>query len=114
MSPWSGGAPDWRRTAVLALVFAALGFLALRPLCDAAVATHHGAADACCAVAEDGTFVKSTDPLASAKPGSGGAIALAAAALFAFGTLFLMPRMRVPERAPPPRSYYLRSARIQR
>ncbi len=113
MSAWPGRTPGWRRTLVLLLAFAALGFVVLRPLCESALAAHHADPNACCAVAQDGTFVKSTDPLASAKPSFGGVVP-AAAALLVFGTIFSMPRPRVPASASPAQSFYLRSARIRR
>lgn len=100
---------------MIMLVFVALGFVLLRPLCEAAAATHHAAVETCCAVAEDGTFLKAADPLASAKPGSGGAIAAALAAVLLFTVFPLRSRGDAALGVwPPQQSYYARSARIQR
>lgn len=119
---------------MLALVFAALGFLSLRPFCDLAFAGTHNdharavpaaaqgihqdrdAGDApsgtCCAGIKDGTLVKPAEPLISWTPG-----ATLGATVFAFSGLVLARSrnpVRTPLAVPPERSYYARSARILR
>ena len=117
---------------MLALVFAALGLLSLRPFCGLAFATpgHSDYARAvtsagqaaaeypgsgnmpsgtCCDSITDGTLVKSADPLISWTAGT---------TPFAFSGLvpFVQSRdpVRIPLAVPPERSYYVRSARILR
>lgn len=127
------------RAVLFALVFAALGFLSLRPFCDLAFAGTHsgthsdpahavsaaaqgihqdrGAGDTqsatCCARIKDGTLVKPAEPLISWT--SGGTLG---AALLAIAGLPLFARSSNPARSllavPPERSYYARSARILR
>lgn len=123
------------RAVVLAVVFAALGFLSLRPFCDFAFAAAYsdhaqpvsaaaqgihqdrGTGDTpsgtCCAGVKDGTLLKPAEPLISwTTAGTPGA------ALFAFTGLLVFARSRTPARTlfavPPERSYYVRSARILR
>lgn len=123
------------RAVVLALVFAALGFLSLRPFCDFAFAaaysdhaqpvsaaaqgihqdrgTGETPSGTCCAGIKDGTLLKPAEPLISWTPGG-----TLGAMLFAFSGLLLFARsrnaVRTPLAVPPERSYYARSARILR
>jgi len=123
------------RALLFALVFAALGFLSLRPFCELAFAGTHsehaqavsaaalgiqqdrGTGDTrsgtCCARIKDGTLVKPAEPLISWT--SGGTLG---AALLAIAGLPLFAPSSNPARAhfavPPERSYYARSARILR
>ena len=123
------------RAVLFALVFAALGFLSLRPFCDLAFAgTHSGHAHAvsaavpgihqdrgagdpqpgtCCARIKDGTLVKPAEPLILWAPGGP-----LGATLFALTGPLPFARSSDPVRTllavPPERSYYARSARILR
>lgn len=132
-SKWGSG---MLRGTMVALVFAALGFLSLHPFCDLALAANghgdaaravaavmhgidpdsnpaHTPSGACCETVKDGTLVKAAEPLISWTPG--GALG---AALFAFAGLPLLASSRNPVRARltvrPERSFYARSTRILR
>ena len=112
------------RAMMLALVFVALGFVALRPFCELALAAHGhasagqqdpaGAPSAnCCATVKGGTLVKPAEPLASwTQGGTLGTVLLASAGLL------LLARSRDPARKLPAvlseRPFYARSARILR
>jgi hypothetical protein len=107
------------RTSAVRVVFLLLGAVALsvllqRPLCSAAHPQMHvGEAPSCCHVLGASTSAKPLDLLADAN-----ARPLVAPAAFAYlltAVTFLAGARRLVRRAPaPPRSYYVRSARILR
>lgn len=125
----------WRRV-LLALMFIALGFLALHPLCELAFASHGAGvvagfaspsgnpasgqpchdedpAATCCADVQDWTLVKPGEAFVSWTPGR-----TLGAVFFLFAGLPLFVRSRDAARwlrpAIPERSFYARSARILR
>jgi hypothetical protein len=128
------GAP---RAAMLGLIVVALGVLSLRATCAIAFADHsngavsnvimpagHAAAGhldpggapsaSCCDRAGDATLVKPADLLASWTRGAPlGIVFFASAGMLSFARRRI-PQLMFPFAALPERSYYARSARIQR